>query len=388
MRYDPNTPLHQILDDVHSNISTRVMKIKREQEALRLETILKEIKYTAKIMQQGTEKMPITGNYFLNEYQALINTAFDLENQARISKGYSKLKSSGKLFTRQHYRINNLTQESYGTKSFADDIFEEEFASILAALDAIGTKNPIVEKINIYLTGEQSSGTEAMERVSKKLQQQTMDQIKKAAQKWAGKVIQANIATNRAIKADINRVSTDLSYDLSGKIAQLHALTNGKTFSLKNYSAYNQTNLETSDINYSNKSLGLGDSNLYKSITGSLGLIMNGNAARKILYRGMQILAGESRKPDTDVPANIARHFAHLRFVYELSGAGLLKQDGSISLVDYIIYNDPSSENIAVRDTGSIILEEMNNKNRTNLFSGEVELAASRIFANPLKNKI
>ena len=372
-----NTPMHQILEDTHNIIAMKMASLRKQQEALELETILREIKYTAFIMRSKKSELPVTANYFFEQYEDLINTAFNISNINRDSN--KQLGKASALFRRS---------SDTSTVKGANNIFQEELASIFAAMDTLGGSNvaPIQEKFDIYLTGQKTSGTASM-RISKQIQKQAMDMTAKAARRWSDKAVSTGLAENRSIKADVERVQTILSKDVSSKIQQLHRLTSGKSFSLKSYSSYRTTEAHTKDPSFSKISLGLGDTNLYKAITGSLSLTMRARGAERTYYRGMQILAGQTRPPDTDTLENVARHFSHLRFMYEFAGIGLLKEDGSMSMVDYFIYNDPDSENIAVRDTASIIFEEMNNSKRSNLFSGQVEIAASRIFANPLKNK-
>jgi hypothetical protein len=60
-----------------------------------------------------------------------------------------------------------------------------------------------------------------------------------------------------------------------------------------------------------------------------------------------------------------------MRFIFELSGLGLISPDGQEQFAKYLIYNDPISSNIYVQDTASIILNEINKRNGTvKLFEG------------------
>ena len=126
-----------------------------------------------------------------------------------------------------------------------------------------------------------------------------------------------------------------------------------------------------------NVQLHLGDTNLYKPITGVISEVYSSVATqRRIFFRGMQILQG-TKKPPSATENEVMIHFTHMRFMYELRGTGIIDSYGNKSVAKYIIYNDPTHDVIYVRDTASIILEEMK-KNRMNLFGG-ITLAASRV---------
>ena len=100
------------------------------------------------------------------------------------------------------------------------------------------------------------------------------------------------------------------------------------------------------------------------------------NIQRAIFFRGLRILRG-TKKPPSATPEEVNLHFSHMRFAYELRGIGLINSQGQAAIAKYIIYNDPGNSNIFVRDTASIILEELEKK-RSNLF-GEIKISASRI---------
>ena len=126
-----------------------------------------------------------------------------------------------------------------------------------------------------------------------------------------------------------------------------------------------------------NVQLHLGNTNLYKAVTGVVSEVYPfTNIQRSIFFRGLQILKGTKRPPSA-TPEEVTRHFVHMRFNYELRGTGLLDKYGNSSVAKYIIYNDPSNDIIYVRDTASIILEEMR-KSKSNLF-GDITIAASRV---------
>lgn len=377
-------PMSDLLQLIHEQTKNYVDKIKKQQQAKELEIILREIKNVAYNMGTGKNKHPVITQYAIQQYEQLINDAFLLQNSQRADSNINTLKSASSLFTRKYRQKNNQGQW-IGVQSIADDIFEEELASIFAALD-INEGIPSFPKT--YIIGRQRGATQAMLDVSKGTQKAAIQLAKKAGQKWIKNPVDINLPTQRSLKADLQGVSAqiDINLDPNNLFHKLRKLTAGKTFSLKNRSAFNQTDLDTKTIFYSQKKIGLGDTNIYKSLTGGLGLVMDGKASNRVFFRGMQIMAGETKNPPTATCDQVAYHFAHLRFIYELAGSGLIDttNNNPLKLVDYIIYNDPSSPNIGVRDTGSLIAEILDKNNRTNLFSGEVEISASQLFSTPV----
>ena len=58
-----------------------------------------------------------------------------------------------------------------------------------------------------------------------------------------------------------------------------------------------------------------------------------------------------------------------MRFIYELSGLGLLDTQGNPLFAKYLIYNVPNSNEIYVKDTASLILDQIHkNRHYTNVF--------------------
>jgi len=101
----------------------------------------------------------------------------------------------------------------------------------------------------------------------------------------------------------------------------------GMNFSLKNYrSKILSKNKKTGKYNYIGTrsegeiSLHLGDSNLPKAVMGALSPYLSVKDQENVYYRGITILSGKSKEPDTASYKEINEHFAHLRFIYELRG--------------------------------------------------------------------
>ena len=113
---------------------------------------------------------------------------------------------------------------------------------------------------------------------------------------------------------------------------------------------------------------------------GSLSSIYSNVAdQKKVFFRGLSIITYPDKKHSA-TPEFVSLHFTHLRFIYELRGEGLLDKNGDSAIAKYIIYNDPNSDAIFVRDTASIIIEEMERK--TSHLFGVIYLSASKVNSN------
>ena len=73
-------------------------------------------------------------------------------------------------------------------------------------------------------------------------------------------------------------------------------------------------------------------------------------------------------------------HVPHLRFAYELEGNSLITKNGDLLSADFLIVNDPSSNNIFVKSTKSIVGEILTGKDRIfNPFSRNINIKYSTV---------
>ena len=103
-----------------------------------------------------------------------------------------------------------------------------------------------------------------------------------------------------------------------------------------------------------------------------------------MFYRGAQTLT-ETRddRPGhpTASPDEVIEHFKHMRYVYELTGYGLYDNynNNESTYVKYIIYNDPQSEKVYVKDTASLLLEKFKDGSSISDLYNIVKVNASEI---------
>lgn len=358
-----------VLNKIHTNQERKMKNSQLAQEAYELQTIFQEIKDTAKTL----EKEPLTEAEKLlqNEYKDFILSTVAVENIARKSSG----KSMKQLVERALFRRGNKTTK---TINGADNILEEEIAALETALDRYFGGD---SGINDYLAGTRSAevsvvrDTSISKEVKKSIEERANEAIKEVADKFGAKFDAKKIMKGRSQKMDNSglKISLKIGIDANtSKLARLAQLLKGASFTDKQYTRWGKSGYR----DYSDIQLHLGNTNLYKAITGVISEeYSNPNIQRSIFFRGLQILK-KTNDPPSATPQEVTTHFTHMRFMYELRGTGLTNEAGESQAVKYLIYNDPKGDAIFVRDTASIILEELH-KERSNLF-GEITLAASR----------
>lgn len=345
LKYLRDQSFAKILNQIHAEIAIKIEQNKNDEKARRIEEILRKIKKTAIDLREIKTQSAII-NAENKELVELIENTFN--EQLTL---HSKLKSSTSLFQRSH-KTSSI--------NIADDIFQEELGYLIKAAAKM---KGIDTDIKIIIGGKSQSSTKALNKLSKNMQTEILNITNEALQNQAKKINNMKFSpftkiTARAGKVDIFVPNITVQEDGSSLISEFLNIISGMNFSLKNYSSYQKdtgkgTKKKTTDIN-----IHLGKSNPYKAITGALSEILTDPRAQKrVYYRGMTILAGKSQDPDTATEEQVYKHFGHLRFIYELRGAGLIDEFGKGQIVDFIIWNDPNSEKIAVRSTASLIAQ-------------------------------
>lgn len=356
-----------IFNDIHQQVREKMLRESQKEQAIEIQNILRQIKHTIKLLRSDTSSNIV--NRVNAQLVALINQTF-LE---QIEEHESLNKATG-LFNRSHFFKNEKTNKKWGVQSLSgyDDIFEEQLNYLLKAAAEM-------KGINITVpmgSGQEKATSSALKYLSKQMEQNILEITKKAAQnmkinvnKQKGVIGQQIITT--AGKIDLKTPYFQVSTDATDIISKLLKVFSNKTFTLKNYATYTSKlrSLDQIDIH-------LGNTNLYKAITGGLSQIFSDPSDQyTIYYRGMQILSGQSQKPDTANIEIINSHFAHLRFMYELRGTGLITNNNN-AVADFIIWNDPSSQNIVVRSTKDLVARYIDNYK--NAFSA-VSISASAL---------
>lgn len=322
--------LHQVHDQIVNKIQINAKAAVDRQRAAKMESILYRIKNLNAQPENSIEGL-------LDEQaKTLIEQSLSALNANRV--GNRRL-SGQDLFHRTHG-----TSTSYG----GDDIFEEELAAVLSTIEREATGSTI--GLGGYLVGGQQANIltgEISKDVQKIMTKYVNGMAKNINEKPHNEQKQWSKPQARSGKVDVNGLSiVDITADLNPLWSDLYQTFSGCTFSVKNYSSY-----FTNSLN-----IHLGNTDYYKALYGSLSSLgYDQKTIDKIIFSGLNSYAKSQNN-------TVALHFYHLRFIYELTGVGLYDQAGEpISGVDFLIYNDPSSDAIFVRSTADLIAQELEN---------------------------
>lgn len=355
--YSDQRPYSNILQDVHDAMLAKMRTRTLKKDALELQTILQEIKLASKDFYNLDKS--VIGNEMYSQYYELIDKAHTIQ----MSTHGGKLKAST-LFQREHTRKK--------LKTGADDIFEEDLAAILAAGNWMGTG----EKGNIktYLIGGQSAGTKGSNFLNEELKNTTEILLKQLAEKEKKRISTKVRKATGKVDVTGQNITLDFKYPIPFKVERLMTLMKDATISAKNYTSRTGNTLDSKEL--SHIGLHMGATNLYKAVTGALSEIRMGHKQQtSFFFRGINTILNDSHGN-----GDLAKqHFSHLRFIYEIRGSGLLGSDGLVMPVKFLIYNDPYSDAIFVKDTASLILENI--EKSTNLFNTII------ITANKVESK-
>ena len=345
------------LNRIHREMLDYLTKRSYKAEAEELEQLLRQVKKAASDFDRVTNS--VAGNAIKNEFHALVEQAFAVQ-----SPYHSKMQART-LFRREHGSYKGRTVAE------ADDIFEEDLAAVLTALEQMGTQGKTSVTMQSFLFGGKSASM-----------QSTLD-LTQETKNWY-KEIMTGIAKKEDVriktqlkettgKIDINgeNITANYGYNFPVSLQRLAVLMKDATISAKNYTSRKGASGDTKSL--AEIGIHLGNTVLYKAITGVLSeLNYDYGTQMSILYQGLNRIKKQS-------DGTTAQHFSHMRFMYELRGSGLVTDQGVMLPVKYLIYNDPHSDNIFVRDTASIILEAFQNSGKNlNLF-GSVGMSAASI---------
>jgi hypothetical protein len=346
-----------VLQDVHDAMKAKMIKNTLAAEAQELQSILQTIKKTAINLSKD-------GDYVTNElakqYTEFLEGVMAVQNKNR-KRNFT---SATRLFRRRSKTT---------TSANADNIFEDELAALFAYVAG-------EEDTTRFLTGNIGADTESVMGLTKEIENDIIKRINKVSKQLESKYRAKGLFTGRSQKIDNKGYSENVTIGVkldNVDLQRLAVLLKDATFTAKQYTSYNKNGKDTP---LSEIGLKLGQTNIYKAITGSLSSIYsNVKDQQQIFFRGLTIL-GYKNKTHSATPEFVGMHFTHLRFIYELRGEGLLDEQGNSAIAKYIIYNDPNSDAIFVRDTASIIIKELERKN-SNIF-GAIYLSASKVNSN------
>jgi len=162
-------------------------------------------------------------------------------------------------------------------------------------------------------------------------------------------------------KVDNQSLSLEIKFkgELSPYAKHIYSLLLTRNFSLKNYYKAGVRGLET-------ETLEVGNTTFFRSLVSMLQYSgLSYEEAIKYFYRGVSAIEYHQDQ-------NVIKHFNHLKTIYEFTGGGqkVYTGDGQwidAKVVDFLVYNDPSSTEIQVISVKRAILDAIETLNSSEL---------------------
>ena len=157
-------------------------------------------------------------------------------------------------------------------------------------------------------------------------------------------------------KIDVRGYNINIRADASTEMLEIYNLLSDATFSAKNYDSMTwDEKTETFIEQTGHSSIKLGSSNAYRALASVLAdMGYEESTINSAIYSGLTKIQRENDD-------YVATHFYHLRFIYELIGAGFQYGNVNYGGAKYLIYNDPHG-NIYVKSTAEIVSDILNSE--------------------------
>lgn len=332
--FQSNNPKHSIYAEMKAVHDSMIAKYNLDKTAAadiaRAKTMTKYLRaFKAIGNREGTGNTPI-------------QTSFEAEAMAEVAKmvGQTLGINAYSLFRNPHFWYANNKQNGDRTAKNlwgADDVFEAELMTFLnVALDKAtsGSFNGESAKLMGDLPGNISQ--EFMQSLSPYFERKTNSSTN------ASELITK--PQFRAGKVDVTSFNGTISAEIQPMWQEFISAFAGARFTVKNYSGNSQ-----------NEVIHLGNTDITKSLLGSLEDVLGGGQYKEAIHIFYHSLAYAEKGNSI-----IGQHILHLRFAYELAGGGLRDANNNrIDSADFFIYNDPTSDNIYVRSTKAMIADAM-----------------------------
>lgn len=138
------------------------------------------------------------------------------------------------------------------------------------------------------------------------------------------------------------------------------------TFTDKSYKSQTYDKTVNKQVQLGDRIIHLGNSNPYRAVLGTMASLgYTKSDTLYVFYGGRNIAAGKDKTIPTENPAFVKKHIYHLRYIYELTGAGILYKDYANSEITkggakFLVYNDPTGPGIYCVATSDIISQIIN----------------------------
>ena len=139
------------------------------------------------------------------------------------------------------------------------------------------------------------------------------------------------------------------------------------------------------EINLGDRTIHLGNSHPYRAILGSMSALgFSKTDSQYIYYAGKNIVNGNDNDPPPESVDYVKQHIYHLRYMYELTGAGILYRDFSGTVnngAKFLVYNDPNSVEILCVSTAQIVMQLLETKDFPDNPYGSIGISKAQIRA-------
>lgn len=279
--------------------------------------------------------------------------------------------------------LHNLFRRTGRFSQQQGSLFEEDFAAVIQSV--MRTANPddkrrsSIKNINIGSvvgTTDANLLAQVIEEECKYYAEDLADEVKK------------EIDTKRVgfVFGKIDTLVQGTIVNLNGEVAfppgLLEALSNA-SFTDKSYRSVSYR--DGQKIELGDRQITLGNSDPYRAVMGTMrSLGFDRLATQKIYYGGRNIMFGLDNKSPKESSDYVGQHIYHLRYVYELTGAGILYQNYGSELsagAKFMVYNDPMSMDIVVVPTSKIVQDILLSNNVPGNPYGHISISSAYLKA-------
>ena len=339
-------PVSTFLQDVHDAMKMRyyAQSLQDKSRAKILQTFLQNLKQVAESQDKFTDSV---ANAVLTQLQASHRSNYKIENLFR-RKGGQNLENE----------LADIVLATYNASGFNLD---KSQTKVISAGQQTGTVLQSILDDDV-----QTILSELHKNVAKAIDQKG---------KTTTNISNGMILTDVQQKTDIQglKFNIPISFNLTYDLPSILQILNEAKISAKNYSSYNKAGEMIDDL----YDINIGDSNPYRAIAGSLASLGYGDQTIRSAFYASYAKAKED--------INVRAHIYHLRYIYELTGAGSVnRKTNQMENANFLVYNDPTGTQIFVVSAGELLSEVLNNNN---LFISENPFAAITLKKSYFKNK-
>ena len=336
MKKNPNVT--KLLEMAHAKIESKYLNNSVNSKDIGNAKILQDFLQELKIRAYKRKQTPPAARVQEDFYDILLDT-IKLPNNRTL----------GNLFQ----RTGNAYKQGY--------YFEDDLEAVINAIWELIDPDKVQVRGTTSLG--QITGSTDLNAFVKDVAKGTIEETAKET----GKELKKDYVGFRFGKIDtvVDGAMVNMNASLDIPPGLLQALSNA-TFTDKSYrSLYNKTE---------NKEVHFGKSDLYRALLGSLSSLgFSRTQSDYIYYAGQNIINGLDTDTPIEEPDFVSLHMYHLKFIYELTGTGIIYKDFGMKYfggAQYLVFNDPSTLNIFVISTKQIIADMLKQELGNNIHGG------------------